>query len=192
MARDFRPDVSNSATTTSRSTALLAEGKSRENLYFRLRVIELSIPPLRDRSDDVILLAEHFLADLRRQTGRGPERLSAGAASALRTHAWPGNVRELKNAIERAAVLGTGTEITIADLGLGSTQSDPGLPPDQDAQTSVESDAPQSLADAELRHIQAVLRQTGGNKMQACRILGIGRGTLYKKLKEIEERFGLE
>ena len=179
-------DVRIVAATHRRLPGLVADEKFREDLYFRLRVIELTIPPLRDRGDDAVLLADHFLADLRRQTGRGPTSLSANAAATLRSHQWPGNVRELKNSIERAAVLGTGTEVTAKDLGLNPVQRQHG---DQ-AEHVTNGEAPQSLADAELRHIQSVLRQTGGNKMQACRILGIGRGTLYKKLKEIEERFG--
>lgn len=179
-------DVRIVAATHRKLSALVADEKFREDLYFRLRVIELTIPPLRDRGDDVVLLAEHFLADLRRQTGRGPTSLSAQAVAALCSHQWPGNVRELKNSIERAAVLGTGSEVTVEDLGL----SPPQRPQNDQSDSAANDDAPQSLADAELRHIQSVLRQTGGNKMQACRILGIGRGTLYKKLKEIEERFG--
>ena len=179
-------DVRIVAATHRRLSALVADEKFREDLYFRLRVIELTIPPLRDRRDDVVLLAEHFLADLRRQTGRGPTSLSAQAVAALCSHQWPGNVRELKNSIERAAVLGTGSEVTVEDLGL----SPPQRPQNDQSDSAANDDAPQSLADAELQHIQSVLRQTGGNKMQACRILGIGRGTLYKKLKEIEERFG--
>ncbi len=179
-------DVRIVAATHRKLPDLVADDKFREDLYFRLRVIELAVPPLRDRDDDMVLLAEHFLADLRRQTGRGPTSLSVAAAAALRSHQWPGNVRELKNSIERAAVLGTGSEVTAEDLGLSPLQLPQGNQPDSTA----DGDAPQSLANAELRHIQSVLRKTGGNKMQACRILGIGRGTLYKKLKEIEERFG--
>lgn len=161
-------------------------GDFREDLYFRLRVLELSVPPLRDRGDDIPLLAEHFLEHFRNQTGRGPLRLSRAATEALKSHAWPGNVRELKNAIERATVLGTGDEVHPDDLGLVSR-------PASHAPTTTESShqsEPVSLVDAELRHIQLVLEQCDGNKTKACKMLGIGRGTLYKKLKEIEERFG--
>jgi Nif-specific regulatory protein len=160
----------------------------REDLYFRLRVIELTVPPLRERGDDIVSLAEHFLEHFRHQTARGPLCLSRAATDALKSHDWPGNVRELKNAIERATVLGAGDEVLPEDLGLVDglrrqpSQSGPG---DGDSQHEPE---PTSLLDAELRHIQLVLKQCGGNKTKACRILGIGRGTLYKKLKEIEDR----
>jgi DNA-binding NtrC family response regulator/pSer/pThr/pTyr-binding forkhead associated (FHA) protein len=162
---------------------LIEDGRFREDLYFRLRVIELPIPPLRDRGDDVLLLAGSFLQHFHEKTGRGPVRLSAAAAAALMQHAWPGNVRELRNAIERAAVLGFDEEVHPDDLGLhlSTKPSAPVAPPaSQPAETN--------LADAELRHIKAVLAQCGGNKSQACKLLGIGRGTLYKKLKEIEDR----
>ena len=80
-------------------------GNFREDLYFRLRVIELPVPPLRERGDDIVLLAEHLLEHFRHQTGRGPLRLSNQAVVTLKSHHWPGNVRELKNAIERATAM---------------------------------------------------------------------------------------
>jgi transcriptional regulator with GAF, ATPase, and Fis domain len=146
--------------------------KFRPDLYYRLRVIELRVPPLRERGEDVLELAVHFLERLRRQMGRGPVRLSERAAAVIIQHPWPGNVRELKNSIERAVVLGQGDEVQPADLGLTSNQHEAAGPCGLI-----------SLADAERRHIQNVLDQVGGNKTQACEILGIGRGTLYKKLE---------
>lgn len=163
-------------------------GEFREDLYFRLRVIELPVPALRERGDDIPLLAEHFLEQFRNQTGRGPLRLSAAATEALKSHDWPGNVRELKNAIERATVLGVGTEVQPDDLGLVSRPSS--RTPDSAITRPVPEPESVSLIDAELRHIRRVLEQCGGNKTKACKMLGIGRGTLYKKLKEIEQRFG--
>ncbi len=173
---------------------LIDDGRFREDLYFRLRVIELQIPPLRDRGDDILLLAGSFLQHFHKKTGRGPVRLSAAAADALMQHGWPGNVRELRNAIERAAVLGFDEEVQPDDLGLRLTQrstADPASPVSGVAPLATHPSPPASntnLADAELRHIKAVLAQCGGNKSQACKLLGIGRGTLYKKLKEIEKR----
>ncbi|MEQ9410159.1 MAG: sigma 54-interacting transcriptional regulator [Fuerstiella sp.] len=152
---------------------LVAAGRFREDLYFRLRVIELRIPPLRDRGDDVFLLAEHFLHHFLRQVGRGPRRFTSEAMQLLREHAWPGNVRELKNAVERAVVLARGAEIEPADLGISG-----------DDNTLTTNDALITLAEAERLHILSVLERVGGNKTHACRILGIGRGTLYKKLEE--------
>lgn len=158
----------------------IAKGRFREDLYFRLRVIELQIPALRERGEDILLLASSFLQEFHRKSGRGPVRLSAATADLLSRHQWPGNVRELRNAIERASVLGMEDEVQPADLGLRLTEVNP---EPADAETTSAS-----LADAELRHIQSVLASCDGNKSQACRILGIGRGTLYKKLKEIEDR----
>ena len=153
--------------------SLISQKRFREDLYYRLRVIDISLPPLRERGEDVIALAAEFLESFRSQMGRGPGRLSAEAVVALLDHAWPGNVRELKNAVERAVVLGQGEEVQVADLGLLPTVSH--QPP-----------APRlmSLKEAEKRHILWVLDKCGGNKTQACRILGIGRGTLFKKLGE--------
>lgn len=152
---------------------LVADGRFREDLYFRLRVIEVWIPPLRERADDVFILAEHFLHHFRRQIGRGPERFSPDSLQTMREYRWPGNVRELKNAVERAVVLARGAEIEPVDLGLLSGSS---------AVASDDTLIP--LAAAERRHILAVLDRVGGNKTRACKILGIGRGTLYKKLEE--------
>ena len=149
------------------------DGDFRQDLYFRLRVIELQLPALRNRGEDILKLALRFLDEFRRQVGRGPAKLSAEAAEQMLAYSWPGNVRELKNAIERAVVLGTGPEVTAADLALRDQETD-------------ESPRMISLADAELRHIQAVVAACGGNKTKACSILGIGRGTLYAKLKKVE------
>ena len=90
---------------------LVKDGRFREDLYFRLRVIEVQIPPLRERVDDIFVLAEHFLHQFRRQIGNAPDRFSSDSLQAMRMHNWPGNVRELKNAVERAVVLARGTEI---------------------------------------------------------------------------------
>jgi DNA-binding NtrC family response regulator len=135
-------------------------------------VIELRVPPLRERGDDRLTLATFFLDHFRRQVGRGPVRLAESAATAISSYAWPGNVRELKNAIERAVVLGRSEEVEPADLGLPVSQ------PDATGGPSLIS-----LEEAERRHMRYVLEQVGGNKTKACEILGIGRGTLYKKLE---------
>jgi transcriptional regulator with GAF, ATPase, and Fis domain len=153
--------------------ALAGERKFREDLYYRLRVIDICLPPLRQRDDDALELATLFLEAYRRQLGRGPQQFSAEALDAIRNYEWPGNVRELKNAVERAVVLGRSAEATLADMGLAA-------PP---------AEAPfrrelVPLREAERRHIQYVLRETQGNKTEACKVLEIGRGTLYKKLED--------
>jgi Nif-specific regulatory protein len=170
----IRVDVRIVAATHRNLADLIKQGRFREDLYYRLRVIELRVPPLRERGEDRLTLAAHFLNYFHRQTGRGPSRLAPATANAIIAYAWPGNVRELKNAIERAVVLGQNEEVQTADLGLLSTANmsstaEPGLV---------------TLAEAEKRHIHYVLKQVGGNKTRACEILSIGRGTLYKKLEE--------
>jgi Nif-specific regulatory protein len=164
----------------------VTEGEFREDLLFRLCVIDLRVPPLRDRDDDVMLLAKHFLDRYRSDAGRGASRFSSAARQALLAHTWPGNVRELKNAIERAAVLGSSNEIEPHELGLISEEESAA----QQRRSSDTEFVGETLADAELRHIIDVLIKVGGNKSKACKILGIGRGTLYKKIKRIEERWG--
>ncbi|MGE0757466.1 MAG: sigma 54-interacting transcriptional regulator [Pirellulaceae bacterium] len=152
---------------------LIEQQRFREDLYFRLRVIDIHLPPLRDRGDDVTELASQFLEAFRAQMGRGPRRLSAEAIDALRQHSWPGNVRELKNSVERAVVLGQADEVLALDLGL----------PPADA-TAARPTGLVPLRELERRHIEFVLRHCQGNKSQACKILGIGRATLYAKLSE--------
>jgi len=152
---------------------LVRQRRFREDLYYRLRVIDIQVPPLRERGDDVVELAADFLEKYRRQMG-GPKRYSAEAVRALRDYHWPGNVRELKNAVERAVVLAADEEVKAHDLGLPTTNSAPPL-----QQQLI------SLREAERRHIQFVLEHVNNNKTQACRILGIGRGTLYNKLAEL-------
>ena len=134
-------------------------------------MIELLLPPLRERGEDILQLAVRFLDEYRRQIGRGPTRFSRAASDEIVRYHWPGNVRELKNSVERAVVLGTHDDVRVEDLALATSRDDA-------------SALMISLAEAEQRHIRSVLDACGGNKTQACRILGIGRGTLYSKLRD--------
>ena len=152
---------------------LVGQGRFREDLYYRLRVIDLPLPPLRERGEDAIELAASFLDHFRRQVGHGPRRLSTEAIAAIRQHPWAGNIRELKNAVERAVVLGRSEEVSPDDMGLATV-----------ARGSTPGPEMISLRDAERRHIEYVLGRVAGNKAEACRVLGIGRGTLYNKLQE--------
>ena len=162
-------DVRIVAATHRNLREMVKERQFREDLWYRLRVIELRTPPLREREDDVVQLAAHFLQQFRGEMGRGPKRFSPEAVDALRHYQWPGNVRELKNAVERAIVLGTGQEITPLDLGLAAAVEESSL-------------SLATLSETEHRHIEHVLTAVGGNKTEACKILGIGRATLYNKL----------
>ncbi|OHB69802.1 MAG: hypothetical protein A2V70_14690 [Planctomycetes bacterium RBG_13_63_9] len=174
--QSIRVDVRMIAATHRNLRELIRQERFREDLYHRLRVIEIRVPPLHQRGDDVLELTSLFLDHFCRQIGRGPLRPSQEAVHAIRQYHWPGNVRELKNAIERAVVFARGDEMTPADLGL------PGQEP-----TDARPSGLVSLRDAERRHIHYVMQQVGGNKTQACQILNIGRGTLYKKLADAED-----
>jgi len=153
------------------------QGEFREDLFWRLNVFTVEIPPLRARPEDIPILAEHFLNRFCAAMGRAPMHFSAVAAEALRSHGWPGNVRELQNAVERAVVVsavGAGT-IELRDLPLAVT-----------AAPAVSS--PLSLREVERTHVAAVLERTGWNVSQAARLLDIDRVTLYNKIR----RYGLK
>lgn len=169
---EIRVDVRVVAATHRDLPEMIKEKAFREDLYYRLRVIDIKMPPLHERGDDVIELAGMFVEQCRSTMGRGPSRLSEEAMQAIRSHKWPGNVRELKNAVERAVVLGQSEEVQAEDLGLPFSNG-----------TGVVSHELITLKEAELRHINYVLQRCNGNKTQACKILGIGRATLYSKLE---------
>ena len=158
--------------------AAVKEGRFREDLWYRLQVVPLWLPPLRERLGDVLLLAEHFL---RLQGGDSPKRLSAAAARLLLAHPWPGNVRELRNAMERAAILSHGPVIDAEHIGLQTpAASAPGL--------DIDWDGPMGLAVARVERemIVRALAATAGNRAEAARRLGLSRQQLYRKLAEFQ------
>ncbi|MEZ6186249.1 MAG: sigma-54 dependent transcriptional regulator [Planctomycetota bacterium] len=154
-------------------------GNFREDLYYRLNVVEIELPQLKEREGDVAILAQHFLGEM--APGRS---LSEAALQILGRYPWPGNVRELRNVIERMSILAEGKELGVddvpGDVQAGAEEarpaSDPGITP-------ADGIRPPSLADLERHHIEQVLEFTGGNKAKAARILGITAATLYNKLK---------
>jgi len=150
------------------------QGKFREDLFYRLQVFDIPLPPLRQRIADVPLLAEQFLEELSLVTGRPPARLADGARDALLAHNWPGNVRELRNVLERAAILSEEGVIARHDLSLQV----------QTASVTV----PNNLAALECQTIENVLRQTEWNKSKAAKELGLTRTQLYVRLR----KYGLE
>ncbi len=162
------------ASTNRDLAALMREGKFREDLYYRLNVISVRVPPLRERPDDLLPLIAHFLEKHGRRLGREGCKLSTEALQLLQRHAWPGNVRELENAIERALVLSRQATIGPADLpdGLGCART-----------SAIIEEMPRSVADIERDHILRVLRSVAGNKTAAARLLGLDRKTLYRKLQ---------
>jgi len=152
---------------------LVEEGGFREDLYYRIKVFSLEVPPLRERSDDILPLARHFVGKYARSMGKAKKEISEGAAEILKGYRWPGNVRELENAIERAMVVGQGDQIRPEDLPLRVEEkgNDAGV-------TSLEA--------MEKEHIQRILREMDGNVTQSARVLGIDRATLYNKMKKYE------
>ena len=160
----------------------------REDLYFRLRVIELTIPPLRERTPDILPLAEYFLQRFLQQSGQGPKGFSPEAIAAMTQHRWPGNVRELKNAVERAWVLCVDDWIAPADLALDlrtpvAPSTGPSHLPDPTAIADILPNELVPLEEVERKYILRVLEATHGNKSRASAILGIERSTLDRKLK---------
>jgi transcriptional regulator with PAS, ATPase and Fis domain len=156
-------------------TALVAEGRFREDLLYRINVIEVRVPPLRERADDLEPLVRDLLAAYGAKLGTPNCSISAEAMAVLRRHTWPGNVRELQNVIERALVLGTGTVIGLEDLPESLREQPP---------SNAGRAGGRRLADVEREHIVRTLRAVSGNKAAAARVLGLDRKTLYRKLTQ--------
>jgi len=174
----IRVDARVIAATNADLQRAVAEGRFREDLFYRLNVIAIEIPPLRERREDIPLLVQHFIEKYSRLTGKKSQGIDATALDRLQAHHWPGNVRELENVIERAVVLTSGDRIALADVldPIESCGEDDAIP----------FRVGQSLADLEREAIQRTLQAVSGDKDAAARILGIGVATLYRRLKEIE------
>jgi DNA-binding NtrC family response regulator len=163
----------------------VAEGRFREDLYYRLKVVTLRIPPLRERPEDIPQLAEHFLTLFCQEHGKPPKRLSSGALELLSRYAWPGNVRQLRNVIESAVVFSQGEEISAADLPVEVRESSAVSTSGSPVQSVVGE--PRTMADIERQAILETLARTGGHRAKAADILGIGLRTLQRKLKEYKD-----
>ena len=174
-------DVRVVAATNRDLQAMVREGKFRQDLFYRLHVVEIVVPPLRQRGQDVIGLAEFFLQNFNQEMGRKITGFTNAAKKRLLDYSWPGNIRELKNVIERAVVLNTKDVIDDSDLALA-----PAVSGDVAGSAAVGADenVEMTLAALEQAHIERVLRHTGGNKSRAAGILGIERSTLDRKLKK--------
>jgi len=156
------------------------EGSFRQDLYYRLNVIRIAVPPLRDRREDIPLLAAHVLREVATRGGP-PRRLSPEALSALMSYAWPGNVRELENVLERLALAATGETLDVFDLPASFRERPP---------ATLEAplfDGLPSLEQMEKRYLAHVLEALKGNRTRAAEVLGIDRRTLYRMM----ERFGM-
>ncbi|HEU4597442.1 MAG TPA: sigma-54 dependent transcriptional regulator [Pyrinomonadaceae bacterium] len=163
-------------------------GDFRRDLYFRLAVFPVEIPPLRERGDDVVLLARHFAAQFGKEMRKREATLSEAAIAALRTHSWPGNVRELENAIERACILADAPVLTPADLGLpvagspGAGVAEKGA--DLDLSGTLNEAVERAVRLVERRKIADALEAHGGNKTRAAEELGVSYKTLLTKIKD--------
>jgi two-component system response regulator HydG len=180
---EVRFDVRLVAATNRDLESAIEEGRFREDLFFRVNVINVRVPPLRERGGDVLLLAQHFVERFAARGAKGVRGLSAAAARCLAAYAWPGNVRELSNCVERAVALTAFEEIGVDDLPEKIRDY-------RSSHVILAADGPADFApldEVERRYILRVLEAAGGNKTQAARILGLDRKTLYRKL----ERYGV-
>ena len=180
--RRVRIDVRIVSSTNRRLEQAIASGAFREDLYYRLDVLRIELPPLRERAEDVPALAAAFLAEFGRELGKGALALDAEASALLRAYRWPGNVRELRNAMERAAVLATGGVLDAAlarELLPRGAQVEPSAPP-------ASFDLAVAVDEIERKTILRALAATHDNKVEAARLLGIGERTLWTKLHKYE------
>ena len=160
---------------------MVREKTFREDLFYRLNVIPIVIPALRDRHEDIVPLCRHFLAQYGDKVGRPPQSLSPEAIQLIMAHDWPGNVRELENVIERAVTLSSSPVISATEFSaiftLGSSAPGPGSPPPD-----------QTIHGAEKEAILRALREADGNQTRAAEALRMGRNTLWRKMK----KYGIE
>ncbi len=170
-------DVRILAATNKDLRTLVKKETFREDLFFRLNVITITMPPLRERADDIPLLVSHFAQKFSEELGAAVLRLSDEALQVLRDYQWPGNVRELENLIQRLVVMTDGEVIKVPDL-----------PSMMRFSVASEAGLDRTLAEVEVEHIRNVLASAGGNKVRAAEILGIDRKTLRAKLKAYETR----
>ena len=150
----------------------IANGEFREDLYYRLNVVTIELPPLRERKEDIPVLAQHFLNKFALENDKEVTGFSPEATKSLLDYDWPGNVRELENAVERGVILAKGSLVTVADL------------PQESASLARSVPIGRALREVERNHILSVLNGTGGNYSEAARVLGITRMTLYNKARE--------
>ena len=170
-SRTKRVDVRLISATNADLAHEVEEGRFRRDLYFRIRTVELRLPPLRERREDLLPLAERFRAQHARRYRKDLHGFDAAAVRALERHSWPGNVRELDHAVERAVLLSRGDRITAADLGLEGTPKSRGL-------------EEMTLEEVEEHLIKKALERYGGNVSQAASALGLSRSALYRRLEK--------
>ena len=169
-----RADVRIISATNKDLKKAVASGQFREDLYYRLNVVNIELPPLRERKEDILLLSGHFLRKFTQENQKELSGFSREVSNFLLKYQWPGNVRELENTIERAVILTNNCYIEVSDLSQQNLPLIHSTPPAG------------SLAVVEKNHILNILNETGGNYSEAARILGISRVTLYNKIRGYE------
>ncbi len=178
-------DVRVIAATNRNLEEMVAEGMFREDLYYRINVVRINVPPLRERIEDIPQLAMHFLKKYAKKNERKTKGFTPGAMKLLTSYSWPGNVRELENAVERAVILSTGEFVTKENLGINAI-----FPEDKYKIENTETASGNftTLEEMEKNLILKTLEETGGNKSEAARRLGITRRTLKLKLKKYSDK----
>src|SRR5206468_9772442 len=184
--KDIQLDLRVVAATNKNLREAVKEGAFRQELYFRLNVIQILIPPLRDRKEDIVPMTKFFIEHYNRKFRRQIEGVTEGAARLLLAHDWPGNVRELRNAIERSMILEEGSVITTASLPIAISRPDGSALPTA-ASVEIPTDG-LSLEDNERSLLAKALEKTNGNQTQAARLLRITRDTLRYKMKKFNLR----
>ena len=184
--RDHSADVRVMAATNRNLSEEVTQGRFRADLFYRLNVVSIHIPPLRERPEDIPVLIDHYLAYYRERFNRPSLDISDEARGQLEAYSWPGNVRELRNCLERAAALSTGNTILIdqmiPQMTAGQTRQK------NSANDELVGGPPPTLEEVERQHILHILEQAKGNREGAAAILGISSRTLYRKLREYESR----
>ena len=179
-------DVRIIAATNKNLEQLVREGKFRDDLYFRLNVVRITMPPLRERKEDIPILVRGFLRHFCKANDKPLIDLTPDAMDALLTYDWPGNVRELRTAIEHGVVMATGPKITLRDLPMAVRQAvREKLPGGVSAQAFGEKTSPLDLRETERKLIAQALAATNGNVTAAAKKLGISRRTLHRKINEM-------
>jgi len=174
-------DVRLVAATHRNLETMVREGKFREDLFFRIRVVQIGLPPLRERPEDIPILAEHFRREYAKENSKGDLGLSAGAMQTLQGYRWPGNVRELRTAIEHGVVMARGKGIEAKDLPASVREGGRGG-------EGVRPSGTVKLEDLERQAMEMALRKTNQNVTEAAKLLGISRRTLHRKLAEFKGR----
>lgn len=178
--KPIQADVRLVAATNRDLAKMVAEGKFREDLYFRLNVVPLHMPTLRERSGDIPLLADHFLREAAKENEKPARELTSDAMRSLLAYGWPGNVRELRTAVEHGVVMANGPKITLRDLPPAVREASPST-------SSARGPLPLNLGETELSLMRRALEECQGNRTKAAEKLGISRRTLHRKLREHPE-----